>query len=466
MPGCAAPSCASCLVLERARVLDAADPLAEYRHRFTIPEGVIYLDGNSLGPLPKGTPVRLAEVVLEEWGEGLIRSWNDADWIGLPQKVGARSAPLSGAAPHEGIAADSTSVNLFKLIAAALALQGTRGRPGRKVILSEPGNFPTDLYMIAGLEKQGLAQRRLAPRRRLADALDKDVALMLLTNVHYKTGALHDMAALTRVAHEAGALVLWDLSHSAGALPVDLNGCGADFAVGCGYKYLNGGPGAPAFAFAAERHHAALQQPLTGWMGHAAPFAFSDEYAPGEGMNRLLCGTPPILGLAALEVGVDIIAEIGVERLYAKSQALSEFFLLCLAELGVEVISSPLAGEEGGASAPEGEGSAARAAAAAAVPSPNPLPQGERALQLASPAAPSQRGSQLSIRHPEAYALSQALIARGVIADFREPDILRLGFAPAYLRFTDIAQAARHLAEVLASDAWQREEFRERKAVT
>lgn len=405
-------------MLERARALDAADPLAEYRERFTIPEGVIYLDGNSLGVLPKGTPVRLAEVVLEEWGEGLIRSWNDADWIGLPQRMGAKIAPLIGAASHEVIAADSTSVNLFKLIAAALAM-----RPGRKVILSEPGNFPTDLYMIAGLEAQGLAERRLAPRASLAKALDNDIALLLLTHVHYKTGALHDMAALTRAAHDAGALVLWDLSHSAGALPVDLNGCGADLAVGCGYKYLNGGPGAPAFAFVAERHHAALRQPLTGWMGHAAPFAFADDYAPGEGMNRLLCGTPPILGLAALEVGVDTIAEIGVERLYAKSQQLSEFFRLCLAELGVD-------------------------------------------LALASPPDPAQRGSQLSFRYPDAYALSQALIARGVIGDFREPDLLRLGFAPAYLRFEDVASAAEHLAMVLAEGQWRAFAAQGRRAVT
>ena len=405
-------------MLERARQLDAADPLAGFRQRFSLPHGVIYLDGNSLGALPAATPARLSEVVRGEWGDGLIRSWNSADWIGLPQRVGGKIAPLIGAAPPEVIAADSTSVNLFKLIAAALAM-----RPGRKVILSEPGNFPTDLYMIDGLEKQGLAERRLAPRERLAESLDADVALLLLTHVHYKTGALHDMAALTRAAHSKGALVLWDLSHSVGALSVDLNGCEADFAVGCGYKYLNGGPGAPAFAFVAERHHTALRQPLTGWMGHAAPFAFSDDYAPGDGMNRLLCGTPPILGLAALEVGVELIAEIGIERLYAKSRQLSEFLRLCLSELGVDV-------------------------------------------DLASPADPAQRGSQLSFRHPEAYALSQALIARGVIGDFREPDILRLGFAPAYLRFVDMAEAARHLAEVLSTGEWRAARFRERAAVT
>ena len=403
---------------DRARALDAADPLAMYRDRFDVPEGVIYLDGNSLGALPRATPARLAQVVRDEWGTGLIRSWNSAGWIDLPQRVGAKIAPLIGAGPSEVIACDSTSVNLFKLIAAALAL-----RPGRKVILSEPGNFPTDLYMIAGLEAQGLAERRLAERERLVEALDGDVALLLLTHVHYKTGALHDMAALTRAAHDAGALVLWDLSHSGGALPVDLDGCGADFAVGCGYKYLNGGPGAPAYAFVAERHHAVLEQPLTGWMGHAAPFAFDDDYAPASGIARLLCGTPPILGLAALEVGVDLIAEIGVERLYLKSQALSGFLLECLADAGVE-------------------------------------------LELVSPHDPARRGSQLSFRHPEAYALCQALITRGVIGDFRAPDALRLGFAPAYLRFADMARAAQELADILATGAWDRPEFRQRAAVT
>lgn len=405
-------------MIERARVLDAADPLARYRDRFAVPEGVIYLDGNSLGCLPKATAERVAQVVRGEWGEGLIRSWNTANWITAPQRVGAKIAPLIGAQGHEVIAADSTSVNLFKLISAALHM-----RPGRKVILSEPGNFPTDLYMIAGLEAQGLATRRLAGRGSIAGALGDDVALLMLTHVHYKSGALFDMAALTAAAQAQGALVLWDLSHSGGALPVDLNRCNADFAVGCGYKYLNGGPGAPAFAFVAERHHAALQQPLTGWMGHAAPFAFSDDYAPAPGIEKMLCGTPPIIGLAALEVGVDLIAEIGVERLYAKSQALSEFFRQCLHVHGVD-------------------------------------------LPLASPTDPAQRGSQLSFRHAEAYAICQALIARGVIGDFRAPDILRLGFAPAYLRFTDMAEAARHLAEVLDSGEWQRAEFQERAAVT
>ncbi|MHA7820363.1 MAG: kynureninase [Erythrobacter sp.] len=409
-------------MIEQARELDAADPLWDYRERFHVPQGVIYLDGNSLGCLPRATPEAMRRAVEEEWGEGLIRSWNASDlgagWFEMGARVGAKIAPLVGAQPHEVVACDSTSVNLFKLIAAGLQM-----RPGRKVILSEPGNFPTDLYMIEGLERQGLAQRRLAPRGAIAEALDEDVAVLMLTHAHYKTGELFDMKALTQAAHEAGALVLWDLSHSTGALPVDLNGVGADFAVGCGYKYLCGGPGAPAFAFVAERHHADLKQPLTGWFGHARPFAFSDDYEGAPGIERLQCGTSPVLGLTALEVGLDLIAEIGVERLHTKSQALSEFFLECLADHGVS-------------------------------------------LDLVSPPASGERGSQLSFRHPEAYAICQALIARGVIGDFRDPDILRLGFAPAYLRFEDMAEAARHLAEVLNEEEWRREEFRERAAVT
>ncbi|GAB5352198.1 kynureninase [Qipengyuania sp. 483] len=407
----------------RARILDEGDSLAHYRDRFDVPDGVIYLDGNSLGCLPRATPARLEQVVREEWGNDLIRSWNSAGWIDMPKRVGAKIAPLIGAQPHEVIATDSVSVNLFKLISAALAMQAGKHGAGRKVVLSEPGNFPTDIYMIEGLEKQGLAERRLADRNAMMDALGDDVALLLLTHAHYKTGELFDMPALTKAAHDAGALVLWDLSHSGGALPVDLNGAQADFAVGCGYKYFNGGPGAPAYAFVAERHIETTQQPLSGWMGHAAPFAFSDDYQPAPGVERLMCGTPGILALAALEVGVDLIAEIGIEPLYAKSQQLSEFFRQCLGESGLD-------------------------------------------LELVSPQDPGARGSQLSFRHKEAYAICQALIARGVIGDFRDPDILRFGFAPAYLRFADMAEAVRHLKEVLETGEWQREEFRERAAVT
>jgi len=409
-------------MLDRARELDGADPLGGFRDRFTLPDGVIYLDGNSLGALPKAAVERVHQVVTGEWGEGLIRSWNASDlgvgWINLPQRIGAKIAPMIGARASEVIVADSVSVNLFKLISAALTM-----RPGRKVILSEPGNFPTDLYMIQGLQEQGLAEQRLAAREQIADAFDDDVALLLLTHVHYKSGAMHDMAALTNAAHEAGALVLWDLSHTGGAMPVDLNAAGADFAVGCGYKYLCGGPGAPAYAFVAGRHHETLSQPLSGWMGHARPFAFDDAYIPAPGVDRLLCGTPQVLSMSALEVGVDLIAEIGVDRLYAKSQALSEFFLECLSDRDI-------------------------------------------ALELVSPSDSIRRGSQLSFRHENAYAICQALIARGVIGDFRDPDILRLGFAPAYLRFEDMAEAVRHLAEVLQTGEWQRDEFNQRTAVT
>ena len=405
-------------LIDKASEFDAADPLARFRERFHLPEGIIYLDGNSLGCLPKATPAAMSRAVEQEWGEGLIRSWNDAGWFELGSRVGAKIAPLIGAQPHEVIACDTVSANLFKLIAAALEM-----RPGRKVVLSEPGNFPTDIYMIEGLERQGLAERRLAERGAMLEALDEDVALLMLTHAHYKSGELFDMLALTEAAHAAGALVLWDLSHSIGAMPVDLTCVGADFATGCGYKYLCGGPGAPAFAFVAQRHLADLKQPLTGWFGHARPFAFSDDYEPAPGIEQLQCGTSPVLGLTALEVGVELIAEIGVDRLYAKSQALSEFFLECVAEHGL-------------------------------------------ALELVSPPDSDKRGSQLSFRHPEAYAICQALIARGVIGDFRDPDILRLGFAPAYLRFEDMAKAAWHLAEVFRNDEWRRTEFNQRAVVT
>ncbi|MXO55482.1 kynureninase [Pontixanthobacter gangjinensis] len=414
-------------MLDQARALDAADPLREYRSRFELPEGVIYLDGNSLGALPKATKARLSHVVQREWGSDLIRSWNatenGGDWITAPQRIGAKIAPLVGAQPHEVIACDSVSVNLTKLIGAALTMNA-----GRTVVLSEPGNFPTDLYMVQGLQARGMAEQRLVARDKMIEALDpknggRDVALLMLTHVHYKTGEMFDMAALTKAAHDAGALVLWDLSHSGGAVPVDLNAAGADFAVGCGYKYLNGGPGAPAYAFVAERHHETFRQPITGWMGHAQPFAFSDTYEPAPGVSRMLAGTPPILAMAALECGVELMAEIGMDRLVAKSRALSEFF-----------------------------------GAAMAQHCPH--------MRCVSPADPAQRGSQLSFRHAEAYAICQALIARGVIGDFRDPDILRFGFAPAYVSFADAAGAVTALAEILDSGEWDAPEFRQRAAVT
>lgn len=408
--------------IERAEQLDANDPLAKWRGEFLLDDGVAYLDGNSLGALPKATPDRIAQVVRSEWGEDLIASWNTAGWINLPQRLGAKIAPLIGANAHEVIAADSVSVNLFKLISAALAMQAQNGER-RKVILSEPGNFPTDLYMIEGLQNQGLAEQRLADRADIESALGDDVALLMLTHVHYKSGEMFDMARLTKAAHDAGVLVLWDLSHSAGAVPVDLNGAGADFAVGCGYKYLNGGPGAPAFAYVAERHQSELEQPLSGWMGHAKPFDFTDEYAPAPGVDRLLCGTPPILSMSAMEVGVDLMASIGIAPLVEKSRALSEF---------------------------------TRAAMLEHVPE----------LECISPDDPAARGSQLSFRHENAYELCQALIARKVIGDFRAPDVLRVGFAPAYVRYADCARLVSELRDMLDSGEWQKAEYAERGAVT
>lgn len=402
--------------------LDAADPLAERRALFDLPDGLIYLDGNSLGALPRAVRRRMTEVVDQQWGRDLIGSWNTHDWIGLPQRVGARIAPLIGASPTEVIAADSTSANLFKLAAAALDL-----RPGRRVIVSEPGNFPTDLYILQGLKDllDDRVELRIVEPAALDDALDDSVALLLLTHVHYKSGALHDMAALTARAHAAGALALWDLSHSAGALEVDLNGCGVDLAVGCGYKYLNGGPGAPAFLFVAERHQAGFRSPLTGWMGHARPFAFGDDYDPAPGLTRALCGTPPVLAMSALDAALDAFDGVALRDLRAKSMALGQLFLRRVAE------RCPEAG-----------------------------------FQRACPEAAADRGSQASLRHPEGYAVMQALIARGVVGDFRAPDILRFGFAPLYVGYAEVWDAVERLAEVMASGLWREARFQRVSAVT
>jgi kynureninase len=404
-----------------AVAMDAADPLAAVREEFVLPDGVVYLDGNSLGALPRRTKARVRDVVAAEWGEGLVTSWNEAGWIDLPARVAAAIAGLVGAAPSEVAVADSTSVNVFKLLAGAL-----RRRAGRRVILSERANFPTDLYVAQGLAALlGDVELRLVGRAELPGALDDRTAVLMLTHVDFRTGEVHDMAGLTRAAHDAGALVLWDLAHSAGALPVDLDGCGADLAVGCGYKYLNGGPGAPAFAFVAAALHEGFETPLTGWMGHAAPFAFETAYAPGPGAARLLCGTPPILSLAALECGVETVARAGIGRLRQKSVAMTELF-------------ARLVEQDCGA----------------------------LGFALASPREPERRGSQVSLRHPEAYSIVRALIARGVIGDFRAPDVLRFGFAPAYLRFVDVFDAVSALRDVMAGREWDRPEHRVRARVT
>ena len=400
--------------------LDLADPLRDRRDLFDLPDGVIYLDGNSLGALPKAVPARLAQVVAGEWGRDLIRSWNSAGWIDLPARVGARIAPLIGAGTDEVIACDSTSVNLFKLAAAALSL-----RPGRKVIVTEPGNFPSDLYILQGLsDLLPSVEIRVVPRDQLAEALDETVALLLLTQVHYKTGEVHDMAALTGRAHAVGALTLWDLSHSAGALPVDLTRAEADLAVGCGYKYLNGGPGAPAFAYVAKRLHQDFRSPLTGWMGHAQPFAFDDDYRPGKGMAQLLCGTPQVLGMAALEAALSAFEGVDMAVLRTKSMALGDLFLRLVAE---------------------------------------------RCGQDLIPACPTDgalRGSQVALRHPSGYAIMQALIDRGVIGDFRAPDILRFGFTPLYVGYADVWDGVDILSQVMETEAWRDPRYAEVSAVT
>ena len=402
--------------------LDAADPLAPLRARFTVPPELIYLDGNSLGVLPAATPQRLAEVITQEWGQGLIRSWNAAHWVELPQRLGEKLAPLIGAAPGTVRVCDSTSVNLFKVLAAALA-----ARPGRTVIVSEADNFPTDLYIAEGLAAL-LGQQhtlRLVAADDIAAALDEDVAVLLLSHVNYRTGRLHDMAALTAAAHAKGALTVWDLAHSAGALPVQLAAAGADFAVGCGYKYLNGGPGAPAFLYVAPAHQATLAAPLSGWFGHARPFAFEHRYAPAAGVDRLLVGTPPVLSMAALEVGIDLMAEVDLEALRAKSLAMSALFA---ARVEREL--------------------------------------GESGLTLVSPRDDTQRGSQVCLAHAEAWPVMQALIARGVIGDFRAPDILRFGFTPLYLSHVQVWDAVTHLADVLRTREWDAPQFHQRQKVT
>ena len=398
------------LSLEDVRALDAADPLRDFRARFSIPDHLIYLDGNSLGPLPAATPARVERAIRREWGQGLIRSWNDEDWIGAPARVGDKIARLIGAAPGEVVVADSTSVNLFKLLSAAV-----QARPGRRVILTEIGNFPTDLYIA-----QGLAallpdlEVRAVEGEAVEAAIGEDVAVVTLTHVHYKTAARRDMAKVTAAAHAAGALMLWDLSHSAGAVAVDLNGCHADLAVGCGYKFLNGGPGAPAFLFVAGPLQNALATPLSGWMGHAAAFEFDDDYRPAAGIARFLCGTPPMLGLLALEDGIDLALEADLHALTRKSAGLWDLF--------AERISVRL---------------------------------GSHPFRLISPPEPAARGSHISYTHPQGWAVMQALIARGVIGDFRDPDVMRFGITPLYLGYEDVWRAVETLADVMETAAWR-----------
>lgn len=426
--------------LQDCQQRDAADPLRSLRDLFSIAPGVIYLDGNSLGAMPKAAAARAAEVVTQEWGRDLIKSWNTAGWFALPQRLGNQIAPLIGAGPDQVVATDTTSINLYKVLSAAMAIT-KQDAPTRRVLVSERSNFPTDLYIAEGLCKaQGFTLKLVEPHE-IAESLTSDLAILMLTHVNYRTGAMHDMAAVTKAAHDAGALVIWDLAHSAGAVPVDLVGAGADFSVGCGYKYLNGGPGAPAFLWVNPKHADRFWQPLSGWWGHAAPFAFTPDYQPAPGITRYLCGTQPMVSLSLLECGLDGFkaAEAlgGMAALRKKSLALTDLFIQLVEERC------------------QGFG-----------------------LGLATPRDHAQRGSQVCLTRENsaegsgAFAIVQALIARGVIGDFRagdggvHKDILRFGFTPLYLGFEDVWNAVEHLRQVLESAEWKRPEFNQKHAVT
>ena len=395
---------------DTCRRLDVSDPHAGLRDRFSLPDGVIYLDGNSLGALPNHVPKRMREAVVEEWGRDLIRSWNLHGWVDLPGRVGDRIAGLVGARAGSVVACDSTTVNLFKVVSAAMRLTE------RKVILSDAGNFPTDLYAMAGI-----GDLRVVEPDAVVDSIDPDVGVVALTHVGYATGWMHDMAAVTSAAHAAGALVVWDLAHSVGAMDVEVGE--ADFAVGCGYKYLNGGPGAPAFVYVRPDHLPAFQNPIAGWFGHVAPFDFDLEFTPADGIGRALVGTPPVLSMVALDAALDVFDGLDLAALRARSVSLTETFIGLVDQANLPV-------------------------------------------EMVSPRASARRGSQVCLAHPEGYAIVQALIERGVIGDFRAPDIIRFGFAPLYVRHTDVFDAVEVLAEVISSGHYRADRFRRRSPVT
>jgi kynureninase len=408
--------------LDAVAALDAADPLRGLRERFALPDGVIYLDGNSLGPPPKAVFAELERAARQEWGQGLIRSWNTAAWFTLTDTLGDRVGRLIGAEPGETVVTDTTSVNLYKALHAARAL-----RPDRRVILAEADSFPTDLYMAEGVAKSrpGTTVRLAASHEPIDSLIDQRTAVVLVNHVDYRSGVLRDMTALTQAAQAAGALVVWDLCHSVGALPIELNAANVDLAVGCTYKYLNGGPGAPAFVFAAKRHHDSLVQPLSGWWAHAQPFAMDSRYQPASGIRRMLCGTQPILSLRALGAALDIFDDVDLGALRAKSLALTALFMDLL---------EPLCREFG--------------------------------MRIITPRDPAARGSHVSVAYAHGYEVVQALIDRGIIGDFRAPDIMRFGFTPLYLRYRDVLDAAKALADILRRAAWQEPRFAVRSLVT
>lgn len=405
---------------QRLRDLDAADPLRAHRDKFQLQDNIIYLDGNSLGCLAHSARKRAEQAVASEWGDGLIRSWLGAGWRTLSTRVGNRIGRLVGAAPGQVLAVDSTSINLYKTVAAALGM-----RPERKIILSDQGNFPTDLYIIESIAAQiGCAVRIVAPQDVMAN-IDESVAVVALTHVDYKTSAVYDMAKITAHAHKAGAMVVWDLAHTAGAVPCELDRWNVDFAVGCGYKYLNGGPGAPAFLYVAGRHQASAEQPLKGWFGHRDQFDFMTSYIPASGVERFSCGTPPVIGLSALDGALDAFDDVDIGKLAAKSQKMVDVFL----ELFDEYLRP-------------------------------------RGFALTSERDPRRRGSHVSFSHPQGYQITRALADRGIIGDFRAPDVLRFGFAPLYNRYADIGALIHAVVDIMQDAAWDRAEYRERSAVT
>lgn len=420
---------------EACLATDQSDPLAKHRSEFALPKGVIYLDGNSLGPLPKAARSRALHVLEEEWGRDLISSWNTNDWFKMPYRIGAKIGELIGGGAGECVVTDTTSINVFKALAAALRIQ-QQDAPDRRVIVSERGNFPTDLYMLEGLiDALGEVDGRRYELRlvdsfegdtaRLEAALNHDVAAVLLTHVNYRTGAMWPIDSVTQIAQHAGALMIWDLCHSAGAVPVDLERAGADFAVGCTYKYLNGGPGSPAFVWAGQRHLHRIEQPLSGWWAHARPFAMTTGYEPGEGAARFMVGTQPILSMSTMEVGVDLALSVDEGILRAKSLALTSLFMRLVAER---------------------------------IP--------HHPLTLVTPQDTAIRGSHVSFEHPDGFAVMKALIARGVIGDYREPSVLRFGLTPLYIGYADVWDAVETLREVLDSGEWRAPEFQQRGAVT
>ncbi|POA28460.1 MULTISPECIES: kynureninase [unclassified Pseudomonas] len=407
--------------------LDAQDPLAHLRHQFALPEGVIYLDGNSLGARPVAALERAQAVIVEEWGNGLIRSWNSAGWRDLPERLGNRLAGLIGAGEGEVVVTDTTSINLFKVLGAALRVQTMRA-PMRRVIVSESSNFPTDLYIAEGLMdllQQGYSLRLVDSPEELAQAIDQDTAVVMLTHVNYKTGYMHDMQAVTALIHECGALAIWDLAHSAGAVPVDLRQAGADYAIGCTYKYLNGGPGSQAFVWVAPQLCDLVTQPLSGWFGHSRQFDMASGYEPSSGIARYLCGTQPITSLAMVECGLEIFAQTDMPSLRRKSLALTDLF--------IQMVEQRCAAHD---------------------------------LKLITPREHARRGSHVSFEHPQGYAVIQALIAQGVIGDYREPRIMRFGFTPLYTSFTEVFDAVQILGEILDQQTWSQAQFQIRHSVT